>query len=250
MNAVPLAEIFTSFQGEGPLVGVRQVFVRVRGCDLACLYCDTAAAKETSGACRIEIAPGSEQFAEQTNPFTARRVFDDAPALREPVGGLHSIALTGGEPLLYPAFVAEMGDLAKEHGVPLFLETAGHRPDALASVIDRVDLVSMDVKLPSTLARPVDSSLFVRSYEIAGERCVAVKMVLTDAVAAREVSDACRDLAAVSAAGPVVLQPVTPVSDGVRPPSPARLCELFEAAAGHLADVRVIPQCHRLLGVL
>ena len=35
-TAVPLAEVFTSFQGEGPLVGVCQLFVRVRGCDLAC----------------------------------------------------------------------------------------------------------------------------------------------------------------------------------------------------------------------
>ena len=40
-NKTKVREIFTSIQGEGPYVGVKQLFVRFCGCNLRCDYCDT-----------------------------------------------------------------------------------------------------------------------------------------------------------------------------------------------------------------
>jgi 7-carboxy-7-deazaguanine synthase len=247
-ESVPVAEVFTSFQGEGPLVGARQVFVRLRGCDLTCRYCDTAAARELEGPCRVEEAPGSGAFREVPGRMS---VEDLAALVREAVAqaaGVHSVALTGGEPLLYPAAVRGLAEGLG--GTPLFLETAGHRPEALAQVVEAVGYVSLDFKLASTLATPVPPERFAESYGVAGGRCVAVKMVVTAETEAGEVGEACRLLSAVSARGPVVLQPVTALGAGPRAPGGEALARLYEAAAAWMDDVRVIPQCHRLIGVL
>jgi 7-carboxy-7-deazaguanine synthase len=244
--SAPLAEVFTSFQGEGPLVGVRQLFVRVRGCDLTCRYCDTAAARELDGPCRIEVAPGSGEFAEHGGPFSAEQVLASSVG-RYGAAQLHSLALTGGEPLLYPEFVRE---LAVSSPVPLYLEAAGHKPDELAHVIGVVQFVSLDYKLPTTLLNPVDPALFVRSYEIAGDKTVAVKLVVTAETTEAEVGEACRKLASVSPRGPVVLQPVTRLAGGPEPPGAAQLHGLHCAAGAWMDDVRVIPQTHRVMGVL
>ena len=42
-----VVEIFTSINGEGPLVGQLAVFIRMKGCNLSCSYCDTKWANET-----------------------------------------------------------------------------------------------------------------------------------------------------------------------------------------------------------
>ena len=63
-----ISEMFSGIQGEGPYVGVRQVFVRLAGCDLRCHWCDTPASLVRRGAGRYETSPGSREFTERPNP--------------------------------------------------------------------------------------------------------------------------------------------------------------------------------------
>jgi 7-carboxy-7-deazaguanine synthase len=118
-----VTEIFFSVQGEGTRAGRPCVFVRFTGCDLRCVYCDTAYAfhggKDLS---RAEIL---------------------AEVARHPS---RLVCLTGGEPLLQKE-LPELcrGLLAAGHEVTI--ETHGQRPlDALPCEVVRI----VDVKTPAS----------------------------------------------------------------------------------------------------
>lgn len=243
----PLAEVFSSFQGEGPLVGVRQVFIRFRGCPLTCLYCDTEAARITTGPGRVEQRPGSGEWVAVESPLTAA-------ALAEIVAPLwakaphHSLSFTGGEPLLQAEFIREFLQGWGPSRPPTYLDTACLLPEEMRRVAPLLDWVAADLKLPSTLGQPVDLADFVECWRaITGRRFV--KIVLTAACSEAEVTAACQLLAEVDPAAEVVLQPVSPVRPAMTPPAVRELFRLAGACAAIFPQVRVIPQCHRLLGV-
>ena len=232
MISAPLAETFLSIQGEGWWVGVPQIFVRVRGCDLSCLYCDTVWAQALTG-----------------DTVTLPELLATIDAFRTEAPRLHSLALTGGEPLHCPEFALALGEALAERKLPLYLETAGHLPEALARVISVAQYVSLDYKLPSTLAEPVPVERFLESAALAIQAECFVKIVVTDRTPEDELAEAARGLAGVSPDLPVVLQPVSGSSSAGREPSAAQLLAWQALLSERLSQVRVIPQCHKLMGV-
>ncbi|HWI54270.1 MAG TPA: 7-carboxy-7-deazaguanine synthase QueE, partial [Desulfobacteria bacterium] len=91
-----LVEIFSSVQGEGLYLGVKQIFIRFAGCNLKCKYCDTPFEPETGF--RVEVPAGSGRFDLYQNPVTPDQIIDIIKRLDPQL--CHSISLTGGEPLL------------------------------------------------------------------------------------------------------------------------------------------------------
>ena len=246
----PICEVFTSAQGEGLLMGVRQLFVRLRGCNLRCCYCDTPQARATNGPCSIEDVPGVGRFTRRGNPISVGQLLEIIDSQIQADGGTHhSIALTGGEPLLYPEYLYALAAGLQQRGQRIYLETAGHLPEALARVLPAVDYIAMDWKLPSTLDKPLDTSQQTRFLHLAQQRECVIKMPVADNISEEEVHQALRAISEVTRAVPLVIQPVTPGVGGCRPPDAQTLLQWQAVASDFVDDVRIIPQCHPLIGM-
>ena len=139
-----LIEIFSSVQGEGRYVGCRQLFVRFEGCNLNCQYCDTEHEAGVHTICEVETAPGSGNFSQAINPLEATEVAAYITRFLQDLPH-QAVSFTGGEPLLHTAFLQELLPMVK---AKVMLETNGTMPEKLEQVIDMVDIISMDIKLP------------------------------------------------------------------------------------------------------
>ena len=122
-STLRVTEIFRSIQGESTRTGFPCAFIRLTGCSLRCVWCDSAYAFHGG--------------ADMTVLEAAERVL----AL-----GTDLVEVTGGEPLeqegVYPLMV-----LLLEAGKTVLLETGGHVP------VDRVDpriIKILDVKAPGS----------------------------------------------------------------------------------------------------
>jgi len=228
------------------MVGCRQIFVRLAGCNLDCAYCDTPFAPTPD--CLVEEAPGSGTFRKLPNPVSREALLTLLEDwLRRLPGVHHSLSLTGGEPLLHGELLGNwLPELARL--LPVHLETNGTLPEALAPLLPRLSFVSMDLKLASVTGAPTPRDVHRRFLEVARDKPGQAKAVVGAATAGEEIEAAARLLRETAPEWPLILQALT--VDGKPAVSGHDLLALQAAAARIHPSVRVIPQTHRLLGVL
>lgn len=245
-SATPLIELFSSLQGEGVLAGYRQIFIRFPGCNLDCAFCDTKI--EAPVSCQVETEPGSGQFREIAQPVSLETVLAVVHSwCKQLPHAHHSISITGGEPMLHADLLAhwlpELNIL-----LPIHLETNGSLPDSLPKLIEHLDFISMDIKLPTSAATPVLWKEHRRFLELARERDVSVKVIVGELTTEKELLEACKLIAEIDDEISLIIQPVTGRNGKIA--VPAERLMLFQAkAAQKLCDVRVLPQMHRFLEV-
>lgn len=246
MLTAPVDEVFASVQGEGPLVGQRHVFVRFIGCDLRCAYCDTPeAVKQQDGdhrPCRVQSAPGSFDREDRRNPLSADQLTGACERLRLSGPSVPVVSLTGGEPLLHLEFLLQwLPEMRRSWRI--YLETNGVQHGAMRRIAGLVDVTSMDIKLPSATGQPGRWDDHRRFLEAAAPREVFVKAVVTRATDPAELRQAVRLVAAFQPTIPFFIQPVS----GREAPAGEMLVALQDDALALLADVRVVPQVHKVL---
>lgn len=247
-DSIYISEIFSSIQGEGYLAGRRQVFIRLTDCNLDCRYCDTQ--HEKTDFCSVETTPGSASFYQIPQPVSLAQVINIISSwITSLPGAHHSVSVTGGEPLLSAEILSTWLPQMRKL-IPIHLETNGTMYLALQQVIQHVDFISMDMKLPSTSGCTEQLWDLHRMFlQTAHKRNVSVKIVVGDETDGKEICQVCDIMASVDRGIPLFLQPIT-LPDGGIGITAAHILRLQELAASLLPDVRVIPQMHKLLGAL
>lgn len=240
-----ISEIFVSFQGEGAHVGRRHLFVRFGGCNLRCVYCDTPASLERGPEFTVYRGDGTAvRHPNPAAPADLASIVTDLLASEAPVA---AVAVTGGEPLTQTDFLAAFLQTARLP-VPVLLETSGVLPRRLKEVLGLVDIVSMDMKLPSNTGERAFWGEHAEFIELASRREVYVKIPV-DASTADE--DVIRAAHLIRDAGRPIEVFLQPILDGENRPTidPGRLAAFHASIHAIVPAVRVLPQTHKLLGV-
>jgi len=176
--------------------------------------------------------------------MTADRLSDLCARLAVPGQSRPMLSLTGGEPLLQKDFLSAWLPRMRPT-FRIYLETNGIQFEALQQVVELIDVVSMDIKLPTATG--------LRSYweehrkflaACRGKECF-VKAVMTNDTSRDDLVTAAGIISRFDPTVPLILQPAT----GSAAPSPAMLLAFQEIALEILGDVRVIPQVHKMLRV-
>lgn len=227
-------------------MGCRQVFIRLAGCNLRCAYCDTPL-PAAPGQCRVELSPGRRDFAIFNNPLTVEQAAAAARSFNLSLH--HSVSLTGGEPLLHPSFIERLAPQLRGTRRGIYLETNGTLPADLARIIELVDIIVMDIKLPCVTGLKPMWEEHGRFLEVARRKETLVKVVVGGSTSSEEIEKAALLIRSIASDVPLILQPVTP-SGNVEGILPEKLHYFQELAMQKLADVRVIPQTHKIMGQL
>lgn len=224
-----ISEIFLSYQGEGPFTGSKQLFVRFYGCNIECAYCDTPL----------------ESYKSFSKESLLGKILDFGDNYNE-------LVLTGGEPLMYADFLEDFLVLFRKHRKHrIYLETNGTLPDALAKVIDDVDIVAMDIKLPSSTGYPQDLwEKHEKFINIASAKELIVKAIVTGKTTMDDVKKMAEIVRAVKTDLAVVLQSATPINEDIEKPDN----EMMEYFKGYLEKetgkkILVLGQMHKCLGI-
>ncbi len=236
-------------------VGERQVFIRLAGCSVGCNYCDTKQSKTASPLCKVYEGEDERAI---PNPISVQRAFDEVCALAERFSPLKSVSITGGEPLEQSEFTGMLAQDLKSRKLVVYLETNGIEVRGLSDVLGAVDVISMDIKLPSAVGREYWSAhheFLTRIVEDGAKVTIFVKIVVEDRTIMSEVEAAVDLIANVSKDIPLVIQPESTTLNSID--RSLRQAAVFRKLLGdcqgvalkRLAYVRVIPQCHKVIGI-
>lgn len=221
-------EIFRSIQGEGKYAGVTQVFVRFFECNMHCVWCDTP-----------------HSIGDTTRKYDEKDLEDVCANIDSLYDGVHSVSLTGGEPLLQADAIKAMIPHFKAKEQKTYLDTNGTLPDELKKVIDGIDIIAMDIKLPSSTETCAYWDEHQEFIKIARNKDLFIKTVISSKTDMKDVLRAAEIVAAIDPEILFILQPnYFDMQNGV-----VKRCTVAQEVCRDLKNVRILPQMHKMLKV-
>ena len=214
-------EIFTSIQGEGPLVGYKQLFIRFCGCNLKCAYCDTD----------FDVKNAQEYTTEELINVCNRN------------SDCHSVSLTGGEPLLHTDVIKLLGNNCN---LPLYLETNGTLAENLTEVLDYITYISADIKLPSCTNLPPMWEKHEVFFKAAGDKYLFAKVVFDNNIndfEIHKITHLCKQFDIE-----LILQPM--MSGKFPVVNSEFMQEILDKCIKIHTKTRLIPQVHKFIDVI
>lgn len=142
----PVVEKFISINGEGTKAGMLSAFIRMKGCNLCCNYCDTAWANVPD--CPCEDLSEAELLT----------------WLKE--SQVKNVTLTGGEPLLTPD-IASLIEAIGMAGMEVEIETNGSVNLTPFDILSCRPSFTMDYKCPDS---GMESSMLPGNFSILSEQ--------------------------------------------------------------------------------
>lgn len=224
-NITKIREIFTSIQGEGPYIGYKQLFIRFCGCNIKCAFCDT-----------------NDYDNEEYTEFTSEELLKNIEEFN--LKSIHSISLTGGEPLIWSDFLLEFLPLTSNK---IYLETNATLKDELEKIINYVHIISADIKLPSSSGIENSFAVHDEFFKVAKKynKEFFAKIVFDENILDDEISH-CLKLADKYDI-PLILQPKTTedkiLFDG------EKILDISNKFLKTRQDIRVIPQVQKFLQI-
>ena len=165
-----IIEKFLSIDGEGPTAGEIATFIRFGGCNLSCLWCDTAYS--------IDRNVTGESLTEE-------EIYD---YIKD--NGAENVTLTGGEPLIQEGIEDLICFLAKDPELLIHIETNGSVPIYNFGKICDFNNVSfiVDYKLSGS---NMENKMDLKNYELINKNdsCKFVIESLSDMLRAKEIVD-------------------------------------------------------------
>lgn len=220
-NNAYIKEIFTSIQGEGPYIGFNQLFIRFSKCNLNCCYCDT-------------------DYKTGLKKYTA----SELAKIVNKTKNIHSVSLTGGEPLTEHLFLLEFLPLVKEK---IYLETNGTLYKNLQQIIKYIDIVSMDIKLNSAAGT---GNLFEIHEDFIKIALSENKEIFLKAVFDENITDEEINKTAEIAKKYNILLVIQPKMQGeFLKITSEKICGIFNKFNETYNKTRLIPQVHKFINV-
>lgn len=222
-------DIFASYQGEGLFAGQKQIFIRFKGCNLRCNYCDELSSK---------LSPVNFQKISYSDIKKIKMLIEHEKT--------NIISFTGGEPLIYSEIIKDITEIFGKN-YKYLLETNGILHERFKLISKVMNIVSMDIKLPQYCDNDYFDE-YKKFLKIISVSKTYIKIVFDENVDIKDFKKAVEMISRKSKYIPLFIQPVTSKNGKIKV-NLKLVDKLYGIAKNRLEDVRFLPQIHKLLGI-